>query len=245
MQIQEEKSKNFFTPLLEMSIGFTANNCSLSIRDGDLISFFAHYLPELDIMPFKLAALEYLRANKSYHLREKVRYLISHYYKDNFFDSLANVEFKDGDVVATEFYDDLFDPCSGPNYTFNGFMDHLTTVIPSIIEENAAYIVKPVSFALNNWLFTDDSMSLKLDDDIKVEVGKKSIDIIAQHLLAGYNSLGDKTLEHSKKRTNDYNMMPLETFIIQFPKDIEILRHDNSFEQLCAFMNKYQLGAKI
>lgn len=245
MEIQEEKSKNYFAPLLEMSVGFTSNNCSLSIRDGDLISFVTTYLPEVDIEPFKLAALAYLRANKSYRLREKVRYLVSQYIKDNFFDSLANVEFKDGDVVATEFYDDLFEPCMGPNYTFDGFMDHLTTIIPSILEENAAYIVKPVSFALTNWTFNKDSMFLKLDDDIKVEVGKKSIDAIANHLLHGYNSLGVKTLEHSKKRTRDYSMMPLDTFIVQFPKDIEILRCDNSFEQLCAFMNKYQLGAKI
>lgn len=241
MIIEPVIKHDYSDSLLKMSYTFYMEGHSsvISLREGDLVAFMTKYTPEIDVESFKTASIKRMLNTQRYDLRVKIRYMLDKVMEPVFCMSLYDMEFDEKDSMALDGFNDFIEANAFPE-----FFSMAESIVDTLYKDGAHYITRHIDFKDRFWSF--DTGAVVETEYHSFTLKQKAIEVIAAHIRQDVELNGVDTLEKANKSAQvDYMSMSFDSFKIQWPMDLEILKgSDLSYTTLSKFLHKYSLPAK-
>jgi len=238
MFINQPQKNEYSDSLLKMSYTFPLEGhaSSVSLREGDLVAFMKKYTPEIDVDAYQQAAQKKLMNDQRYHLQVKVRYQLDKVLEPVFCVGLHDMSFSDTDFFALDGFKDFVE---GDN--FPALFEVAENIIDTLYKDGALYITRDIDFKDRFWSFDDGAV---FDTDFhSLHLKEKAIQAIADHIRQDVELNGESTLAKARKSLeNVYMDMSFNSFLNQWPMDVELLKgSDLSYTTFSKFLKKYNL----
>lgn len=227
--------------LLKMSYTFSMEGHSsvISLREGDLIAFMKKYTPEIDVDAYQSASLKKMINDQRYHLQVKIRYMLDKVMEPVFCVSLYDMSFSEDDFYSVDGFKDFVEANAFPE-----FFEMAESIVDTLYTDGAHYITRNIDFKDRFWSF--DTGAVVETEYHSFTLKEKAIEAIAAHIRQDVELNGAATLEKAAKSAQvDYMSMSFDSFKIQWPMDLELLKQsDLSYNTLSKFLHKYNLPKK-